>query len=117
MARNNHEVSNYTGRFRRVLTVISIIFCLILFLLWRLDDPRAETIRLAVVDKFVPNFSFILTPLTTLQNIALDFRSYSNIFELNNELNKEIQQLKHWKEQAIQWEAKYAKLLDLNKVK
>ena len=117
MARNNHEDSNYTGRFRRVLTVISIIFCLILFLLWRLDNPRAETIRLAVVDKFVPNFSFLLTPLTTLQNIALDFRSYSNIFELNNELNKEIQQLKYWKEQAIQWEAKYAKLLDLNKVK
>ena len=87
MARNNHEDSNYTGRFRRVLTVISIIFCLILFLFWRLDNPRAETIRLAVVDKFVPNFSFMLTPVTTLQNIALDFRSYSNIFELKNELN------------------------------
>ena len=117
MARNNHEDNNYTGRYRRVLTVISITFCLILFLLWRLDNPRAETIRLAVIDKFVPNFGFILTPLTTLQNITLDFRSYSNVFELNNELNKEIQQLKYWKEQAIQWEAKYAKLLDLNKVK
>ena len=117
MARNNNEDIAHTGRFRRVLTIISIIFCLILFLLWRLDNPRAETIRLAIIDKFVPNFSFLITPLTTLQNIALDFRSYSDMFELNKELSKEIQQLKYWKEQATQWEAKYAKLLDLNRVK
>lgn len=117
MARNNNEDINYAGRFGRALATISIVFCLILFLLWRLDNPRAETIRLAVIDKFVPNFNFLLTPLTTLQNIALDFRSYTDLFELNKELSKEIQQLKYWKEQAIQWEAKYAKLLDLNRVK
>jgi rod shape-determining protein MreC len=90
---------------------------MLIFLFWRLDNVRVEAVRLVVIEKFVPNFNFLLAPFTMLQNIALDFRSYSNILELNRELNQEIQQLKYWKEQAIQWEAKYAKLLDLNNVK
>ena len=117
MARNNNEDVNNASRIRRVLLGILVVFCLILFLLWRIDNSRAENIRLAILDKFVPNVSFLISPFTVLQNILLDFRSYSEIFQINQDLTKEIQKLKHWKEQAIQWEAKYAKLLNLNNVK
>ena len=117
MARNNNGDVSSTGRFRFVAATLLFIFCMLIFLFWRLDNVRVEAVRLVVIEKFVPNFNFLLTPFTMLQNIALDFRSYSNILELNRELNQEIQQLKYWKEQAIQWEAKYAKLLDLNNVK
>lgn len=117
MARNNNEDVNNSSRIRRILLSILVVFCLILFLLWRIDNSRAENIRLAILDKFVPNVSFLISPFTVLQNIFLDFRSYSEIFQINQELTKEIQKLKYWKEQAIQWEAKYAKLLDLNNVK
>ena len=117
MARNNNEEVNNSSRIRRILLSILVVFCLILFLLWRIDNSRAENIRLAILDKFVPNVSFLISPFTVLQNILLDFRSYSEIFQINQDLTKEIQKLKHWKEQAIQWEAKYAKLLNLNNVK
>ena len=117
MARNNNEDVNNSSRIRRILLSILVVFCLILFLLWRIDNSRAENIRLAILDKFVPNVSFLISPFTVLQNILLDFRSYSEIFQINQDLTKEIQKLKYWKEQAIQWEAKYAKLLNLNNVK
>jgi len=117
LARNNNEEVNNSSRIRRILLSILVVFCLILFLLWRIDNSRAENIRLAILDKFVPNVSFLISPFTVLQNILLDFRSYSEIFQINQDLTKEIQKLKHWKEQAIQWEAKYAKLLNLNNVK
>ena len=117
MARNNNEDVNNSSRIRRILLSILVASCLILFLLWRIDNSRAENIRLAILDKFVPNVSFLISPFTVLQNIFLDFRSYSEIFQINQELTKEIQKLKYWKEQAIQWEAKYAKLLNLNNVK
>ena len=117
MARNNNEEVNNSSRIRRILLSILVVFCLILFLLWRIDNSRAENIRLAILDKFVPNVSFLISPFTVLQNILLDFRSYSEIFQINQDLTKEIQKLKYWKEQAIQWEAKYAKLLNLNNVK
>ncbi len=117
MVRNNNEDVNNTGRIRRLFLGVLVVFCLVLFLLWRIDNSRAENIRLAILDKFVPNVSFLISPFTVLQNIFLDFRSYSEIFQMNQDLTKEIQKLKYWKEQAIQWEAKYAKLLDLNNVK
>ncbi len=117
MARNNNEDVSNASRIRRVLLGILVVFCLILFLLWRIDNSRAENIRLAILDKFVPNVSFLISPFTVLQNIFLDFSSYSEIFQINQDLTKEIQKLKYWKEQAIQWEAKYAKLMDLNNVK
>ena len=103
MARNNNEDVNNASRIRRVLLGILVVFCLILFLLWRIDNSRAENIRLAILDKFVPNVSFLISPFTVLQNIFLDFRSYSEIFQINQDLTKEIQKLKYWKEQAIQW--------------
>jgi rod shape-determining protein MreC len=117
LVRNNNEDVNNTGRIRRLFLGVLVVFCLVLFLLWRIDNSRAENIRLAILDKFVPNVSFLISPFTVLQNIFLDFRSYSEIFQMNQDLTKEIQKLKYWKEQAIQWEAKYAKLLDLNNVK
>ena len=117
MVRNTNDEVNNASRVRRVLLVIFVVFCLILFLLWRIDNSRAENIRLAILDKVVPNVSFLISPFTVLQNIFLDFRSYSEIFEINQDLTKEIQKLKHWQERAIQWEAKYAQLLDLNNVK
>ncbi len=46
-----------------------------------------------------------------------DFQSYSRIYQQNQELRRELQQMKAWKEAAIQLEQKNAKLLDLNNVK
>ena len=45
------------------------------------------------------------------------FQSYTRIYEQNQELRRELQQMKAWKEAALQLEQKNAKLLDLNNVR
>ena len=46
-----------------------------------------------------------------------DFQSYTRIYEQNQELRRELQQMKAWKEAALQLEQKNARLLDLNNVR
>ncbi len=46
-----------------------------------------------------------------------NFQSYARIYEQNQELRRELQQMKAWKEAALQLEQKNAKLLDLNNVR
>jgi rod shape-determining protein MreC len=46
-----------------------------------------------------------------------DFQSYTRIYEQNQELRRELQQMKAWREAALQLEQKNARLLDLNQVR
>ena len=46
-----------------------------------------------------------------------DFQSYARIYEQNQELRRELQQMKAWREAALQLEQKNARLLDLNQVR
>lgn len=94
-----------------------LIFCFLgLFLLWRIDGPRVERFRAQVVDKFVPSFDWAMAPVTSFVNIARDFQSYDRLYEQNQELRRELQQMKAWKEAALQLRQENARLLDLNNV-
>ncbi|MDZ4136567.1 MAG: rod shape-determining protein MreC, partial [Paracoccaceae bacterium] len=46
-----------------------------------------------------------------------NFQSYTRIYEQNQELRRELQQMKAWKEAALQLEQKNARLMDLNQVR
>lgn len=108
----------YFGRtLRRVLIGILCVVLLALFLLWRIDNPRAERFRMAIIDRFVPNMEWVLTPLTLVARMANEFQSYNRLYSQNQELRRELQQMKAWREAALQLRQKNAKLLDLNKVK
>src|SRR6056297_334963 len=94
-----------------------LLLCLLgLFLLWRIDSPRVERFRAQVVDRVVPNFDWAMAPVTATVNILRDFRSYQRINQQNQELRRELQQMKAWKEAALQLEQENARLLDLNNV-
>jgi len=88
-----------------------------LFLLWRIDSPRVERLRADLIDTLVPNLEWAMRPVTLLSGMAEDFQSYSRIYEQNQELKRELQQMKAWKEAALQLEQKNARLLDLNNVR
>jgi rod shape-determining protein MreC len=45
-----------------------------------------------------------------------DFQSYARLFEQNQELRRELQQMRAWREAALQLEQENARLLDLNRV-
>ncbi len=102
---------------RRFLVGILFVLLLGLFLLSRIDNPRAERFRMALVDRFFPSFEWALVPVTSVTRMVSDFQSYTRVYEQNQELRRELQRMKGWREAALQLEQKNAQLLALNNVK
>ncbi len=116
MASDREQSGEFTGPLRRLLFGVLLLFLLGLFLLWRIDSPRVERFRAQVVDRVVPSFDWAMAPVTGTVNILRDFQSYRRIYQQNQELRRELQQMKAWKEAALQLEQENARLLDLNNV-
>jgi len=116
LARERSDSSDYTGPLKRLLLGVIMLCLLGLFLLWRIDSPRVERFRAQVVDTVVPSFEWAMAPVNGTINILRDFQSYQRIYQQNQELRRELQQMKAWKEAALQLEQENARLLDLNNV-
>lgn len=117
MAIDRRGQEEYGRPVRRVLIGVLVVFLLAIFGLWRIDNPRVERFRSNLVDKVVPSFDWALAPVTRVSRMFDDFQSYARIYEQNQELRRELQQMKSWREAAIQLEQENARLLDLNKVR
>ena len=116
MARSRPSDDVYGRPLRRLFVSLICVVLLGLALLWRIDNPRAERIRAAIVDRVVPSFEWALAPLTWGGRLVEDFEGYTRVYEQNQELRRELQRMKAWQEAAIQLEQENARLLDLNKV-
>ena len=114
MARPNPKEVDTLAPIRYLTTGIIVFLLVALFLIWRLDNPRVEKLRAEVIDYILPKFEWIIAPATGLIRITQDFRSYQSLYEQNQELRRELQQMKSWKEAALQLEQENARLLDLN---
>ena len=117
MAKNGTNSEDYTTPLRRLLLAVVILCLLGLFFIWRIDSPRVERFRAAVIDTVIPSFDWAMAPVTATVNIVRDFRSYQRIYEQNQELRRELRQMTAWKEAALQLEQENAKLRDLNNVR
>ena len=117
MARDRGQSEEYTRPIRRILVGLLVLFLIGLFLLWRIDSPRVERLRANLVDRVVPSFEWALVPVTKVTQMIEGFQSYARIYEQNQELRRELQQMKAWKEAATQLEQENARLLDLNNVR
>ena len=115
---NDHQTqTDYFAPLRRLITVVLLLVLFGLFVLWRIDNPRVEKFRALVIDAFVPNFEWILRPMTSVVKLAQDYQSYEKLLKQNKELRRELQQMKSWKEAALQLEQENARLLDLNQLR
>ncbi|WP_413718013.1 rod shape-determining protein MreC [Silicimonas sp. MF1-12-2] len=117
MARQSGSQEEYVRPIRRMAVGGLVIVLLAVFLLWRIDSPRAERFRAQIVDAIVPNLEWALVPVTETMNLVRGFQSYAALQRQNRELRDELQRMKAWKEAALQLEQENAKLLDLNKVR
>ncbi len=117
MARDRNADIDYQGPVRRILIAVLIVMLTAIFLIWRIDSPRVERFRAAFVDRVVPSFDWALVPVTRLVGLLEGFQSYARIHEQNQELRRELQQMKAWKEAAVQLEQQNAKLLAQNLVR
>ncbi|WP_104019549.1 rod shape-determining protein MreC [Roseovarius nitratireducens] len=116
MASDRGQSNDYRGPLRRLLLGVLLVCLVGIFLLWRIDSPRVERFRAQVVDRVVPSMDWAMAPVTGAVHILRDFQSYQRMYEKNRELRRELQQMKAWKEAALQLEQENARLLDLNNV-
>ncbi len=117
MARDRGSSDDYVRPIRRILVGGTVLVLLAIFLLWRIDSPRAERLRAAIVDRIVPNLEWALVPVTKSAEMIEGFQSYASLYEQNQELRRELRQMRAWREAALQLEQENAKLLDLNRVR
>lgn len=116
MARDRTS-EDYIAPVRRLLVGVLVLVLLAVFLVWRIDSPRMERLRMAAIDAVVPSFAPLMAPVTALSQLAADFQSYQQLAAQNQDLRRELQQMKAWKEAALQLEQQNAKLIDLNNVR
>ena len=117
MSKDRGTSESFGRPVRRILTGLLVMVMLAVFLLWRIDGPRAERARAALIDRVVPPMDWALVPVTRGIELVEDFESYAQLQKQNNELRRDLQRMKAWKEAALQLEQENAKLLDLNKVR
>jgi rod shape-determining protein MreC len=113
----DREQPDYARSVRRILVGSLALVLIGLFLVWRIDSPRVERFRMLLIDRVVPSMDWAMAPVAWGVDVVSGFQSYSRILEQNQELRRELQQMKAWREAALQLEQKNAKLLDLNAVR
>ncbi|WP_118135319.1 rod shape-determining protein MreC [Oceanicella sp. SM1341] len=116
MASNRETVPSFGRTFRQILLAVLAAVCVALFALWRIDSPRVERLRMALIDTVAPSIEWSSTPFAGLVRMAEDFQSYSRVYEQNEELRRELQRLRGWREAAVQLEQENARLRALNNV-
>ena len=117
MAKDRGSDAEYIRPVRRLLIAVMALCLLSLVLLWRIDNPRVERLRADIVDTVVPAVDWVTSPFTALARMLEDFQSYRSLYEQNEELRRELQQMRRWREAALQLEQENARLLDLNNVR
>ncbi|MBC7163461.1 MAG: rod shape-determining protein MreC [Roseovarius sp.] len=116
MASDRGQSEDFSGPLKRLLLGVLVLCLLGLFLVWRIDSPRVERFRAQVVDRVVPRMDWAMAPVTGALKVLRDFQSYQRMYQQNQDLRRELQQMKAWKEAALQLEQENARLLDLNNV-
>lgn len=117
MARNRISPEEFTRPIRRILVGLLVLLLLAIFLIWRIDSPRVERFRTALIDRVVPSMDWAMAPVTHATDMAQGFQSYQSLYQQNRELREELKQMRGWKEAALRLEQQNAKLLDLNQVR
>lgn len=112
MARHDQS-EDFINPVRRLLVGMVVLVLLGIFLIWRIDNPRVERFRMMVIDAVVPNFDWAMAPVTSMAHLLSDFQSYQRLAEQNAELRRELQDMKSWREAAIQLDQENARLRDL----
>ena len=117
MAKHGNKGEDYYAPLRRLGLAVLILLLSAIFLVWRIDSPRVERFRMAVIDRVVPSMDWAMAPVTATVELFRDLQSYRRLTEQNAELRRELQQMKAWKEAALQLEQENARLLDLNNMR
>ena len=90
MARDQNNSDQYSTALARLGLGAIIIILVAIFLFWRIDNPRIEQMRMAVIDVIAPNFAWVATPVTGTVNLVRSAQSYNSIYQQNQELRRKF---------------------------
>lgn len=116
MARDRNQSDDFVSPVRRLLIGVLVLLLLGTFLIWRIDNPRVERFRMMVIDSVVPSFDWAMAPVTGIADLISNFQSYQRLAQQNADLRRELQDMKSWREAAIQLDQENARLRDLSNV-
>lgn len=102
---------------RRIVLALLALLAIAAFGLWRVDNPRAERMRMVVIDALAPPLGGLTAPLAWAARAAEDWAGFVAAHEENRELRREIARLRAWREAAQQLERENARLRALNNVR
>ena len=94
MPQNRLQTDEYNRPLRRIVQAVIVLFLIGFFLIWRIDSPRVERFRAHVIDAVMPSFTWAMAPVMAVTELARDFQSYQKLNEQNQELRRELQQMK-----------------------
>jgi rod shape-determining protein MreC len=102
---------------RRVAFGALTLVALGLFLLWRIDNPRVERMRMALADAAAPSLQAVSAPIAGASAILEDWERFADVYRQNRDLRREIQRLRAWRDVARDLERENAQLRALNSVR
>jgi len=108
---------DYARPIRIIFMGIAVLFLFSSFLLWKIDNPRAERIRIAAISKVFPSLEWVLLPMKAGFKLIQKVQSFNSLYAEKEELILELKKMKTWQEAAIQLKEENARLLDLNNVR
>ena len=98
---------------RTVLVAFTVLACLAVFFVWRIDGPRMERIRAELVDALMPVLDLGLSSGRFVADAFEGLLSLSQLNERAAELELEVERLRIWHEVARQLERENAELRGL----
>lgn len=100
----------------RIFVGALLVAALVLFALWRTENPRLDAVRLAALDAAAPVLEAVAGPSEALTGLFGGVRSYSDLRAENARLREELDRLRAWRDVAEALEQENARLRALNAV-
>jgi len=101
----------------RILFGLIVLVSLMLLVLWRIDSPRLERVRMHLIDAMAPVMIWVSEPIDFARNLSRDYRAHIDVHNRNRQLRGEIQTLRTWRERANLLEEENAQLRALNSIR
>ncbi len=101
---------------RRILVAAAIFLLVGLFLLWRIENQRVEQFRYYIIDLLTPSIKIGLEPGQVIVNTIEAMQDLATVYTRNEELQREIDDLKAWKFKAQLLESQNAQFRNLANV-
>lgn len=111
-----HKTGRPTSALSKALFGVLVVVALMIFVLWRTENPRLARYRLALIDAAAPALEAVAGPSNTVARLFDDVRSLSELQAENARLRERVERLESWRSAAQRLEEENARLRALAQV-